>query len=129
MKSILAPILAAPALIPGLMAQINPATGSGIEWGSVEHFGGLVAQFGIAFLGLYWFATRMEKRLGSMEKSSNNIEKAIDRFSKTMLLEVISRPNDVSDAARTEANKMLTDIKNRERIVAAKTNSEPPFSP
>jgi len=119
MKITIPLMLAFSAMFPHMFAQVpSPATASGIEWGSVEHFGGVIAQFGIAFLGLYWFATRMERRMGGVERS-------IDRFSKTLLIEVVTRST-ISEPAKQEAKKMLDEIKTKEQIQKSR-DTDPPF--
>lgn len=60
-------------------------------------------QYGVAGVGLYWFAVRMERKMGS-------IDKAITRMTKTILIDIISSRSNSSPIVCDEARSMLNEI-------------------
>lgn len=69
-------------------------------------FGPLI-QTGAIGVVLAWFLFRIEPRIRALER-------AVDRFSRVMLLDILSRPS-VSLSVTREAQQMIEDI-HREKI-------------
>lgn len=68
---------------------------------------GSLVQVGAVGAILAWFLIRLEPRLHQMERS-------IDRFSRVMLLDVLSRPQ-VPAAVKRQAEGILTDMDHERR--------------
>lgn len=78
--------------ILSLLAQVDTST---------------VAQYGLPGIVLAWFMLRAEKRLGS-------IEDIVRDLTKSILLDVVSRP-DASHSVREEAEKLMDKIRPSKR--------------